>query len=92
VQARRLAQGQQLDPQIRLGYPLSRIYGFDVPMGSHFFGVRTGENNKNASTTTARINGTEVAIGVGKSEQKASELLTAQHISMLWVLLLYIFF
>jgi len=50
-QEAQLLDGSPLDAQIHLDHPISRIYGFQVPLSSHFFGVQFWEQNGTNQTS-----------------------------------------
>uniref|UniRef100_A0A915NYU8 SSD domain-containing protein n=1 Tax=Meloidogyne floridensis TaxID=298350 RepID=A0A915NYU8_9BILA len=62
LQSTSLLLTSKLNKQINLNFPISQIYGFDVPLDSHFFGVKLREGN-NSEKFPSKIESVET-IGI----------------------------
>nr|CAD2202640.1 unnamed protein product [Meloidogyne enterolobii] len=62
LQSTSLLLTSKLNKQINLDFPISQIYGFDVPLDSHFFGVKLAQGN-NSEKFPSKIESVET-IGI----------------------------
>jgi len=62
LQSTSLLLTSKLNKQINLDFPISQIYGFDVLLDSHFFGVKLREGN-NSEEFPSKIESVET-IGI----------------------------